>query len=319
MYPRRDHREIRSAGSAALRCTLLLAWRPPPQSAAGRPPRTPVVAVAEKVSPAVVNVSAESMVREADPFFGGFGLGAERQAQSLGSGFIVDPNGIVVTNAHVIEGASRIVVTLLDGRELEADGPRLGPRRRPGGAQGEGQRPARRPARPQLRPDDRRDGGRHRQSLRPLAHGDRGRPLRGAAAPSPRARRAAVHRLPADRRLDQPGQLGRPAGQPRRRGDRHQHRDRLGARTASASPSPPTAPAGWSTTCCASASCGRCGRAPAWSPSTPSWRAATTCRSAAAPWSSRSIPTRRRPPPASQEKDVIVAGQRPSGRRAART
>jgi len=83
--------------------------------------RTPVVAVVEKVAPAVVNISAQSTVREADPFFGMFGLGTERQAQSLGSGLIIDRNGIVVTNAHVIEGASKITVTLLDGRELEAD------------------------------------------------------------------------------------------------------------------------------------------------------------------------------------------------------
>jgi serine protease Do len=82
--------------------------------------RTPVVAAAEKVSPAVVNVSAESVVRDVDPFFGLF-FGQSQRTQSLGSGLIIDANGMVVTNAHVIEGASRIVVTTLDGRELDAD------------------------------------------------------------------------------------------------------------------------------------------------------------------------------------------------------
>ena len=82
--------------------------------------RTPVVTVAEKVSPAVVNIAAESMVRDVDPFFGGI-FTPQRRAQSLGSGLVIEPSGIVLTNAHVIEGASRIVVTLLDGRELQAD------------------------------------------------------------------------------------------------------------------------------------------------------------------------------------------------------
>jgi len=83
--------------------------------------RTPVVAVVEKVAPAVVNISAESIVREVDPFFGQFFGSRSRRSQSLGSGFVIDPTGIVVTNAHVVEGASKIVVTLLDGRELDAD------------------------------------------------------------------------------------------------------------------------------------------------------------------------------------------------------
>ncbi len=81
--------------------------------------RTPVVEVVERISPSVVNIAAETLVREADPFFGGFSR--QRRAQSVGSGLIVEGNGIVVTNSHVIEGASRIVVTTRDGRELDAD------------------------------------------------------------------------------------------------------------------------------------------------------------------------------------------------------
>lgn len=100
-----------------------------PQGAAASAPRsdnraarrTPVVAVVEKVAPAVVNISAESIVREVDPFFGQFFGSRSRRSQSLGSGFVIDSTGIVVTNAHVVEGASKIVVTLLDGRELDAD------------------------------------------------------------------------------------------------------------------------------------------------------------------------------------------------------
>ncbi len=107
--------------STRLRTVIALALFLAPLPVAAQPARrTPVVEVAEKVSPAVVNISAESIVREVDPFFGGIFGGRRRRTQSLGSGLIIDPSGIVVTNAHVIEGASRIVVTTLDGQELEA-------------------------------------------------------------------------------------------------------------------------------------------------------------------------------------------------------
>src|SRR5687768_7046152 len=82
--------------------------------------RGPVVELVEAVSPAVVNISAESMVRQADPFFGFFGS-RPRRSQSPGSGLVIDASGVVVTNAHVIEGASRIVVTTREGREPEAE------------------------------------------------------------------------------------------------------------------------------------------------------------------------------------------------------
>jgi len=106
-------------GAVFLQAGPLGAQAPSTSSQAAR--RTPLVAVVEKVSPAVVNVSAEATVRDVDPFFGMFFGRGERRTQSLGSGLIIDAHGIVVTNAHVIEGASRIVVTTLDGRELDAD------------------------------------------------------------------------------------------------------------------------------------------------------------------------------------------------------
>ncbi|MCW6510465.1 DegQ family serine endoprotease [Lichenifustis flavocetrariae] len=44
-----------------------------------------------------------------------------RRSASLGSGFIIDPSGIVITNNHVIEGANEITVILTDGRKLKAE------------------------------------------------------------------------------------------------------------------------------------------------------------------------------------------------------
>ena len=106
---------------AFLPLALSLALMGPSPAPAQSSRRTPIVEVVEMVSPAVVNIAAESIVRQADPFFGPFFGGRRRQIQSLGSGLIIEASGIVVTNAHVIDGASRIVVTTRAGLELEAD------------------------------------------------------------------------------------------------------------------------------------------------------------------------------------------------------
>src|SRR5258705_1799242 len=88
--------------------------------------RTPVVVVAHNVAPSVVNIQTEATIRrrEIDPFFDPFGMfgGQTRSytAQSLGSGFVWSSDGIIVTNNHVIEGASRITVNFNDGSNLPA-------------------------------------------------------------------------------------------------------------------------------------------------------------------------------------------------------
>ena len=90
--------------------------------------------IAEQLGPTVVNIEVESTVEAAQipdlfDFFGGnpFGLQPDipedqqaPQARSTGSGFIVDPSGYIVTNRHVIDGASRIKVQLQDDAEFEA-------------------------------------------------------------------------------------------------------------------------------------------------------------------------------------------------------
>ncbi len=84
--------------------------------------------IVKRVAPAVVNVYAEHVVENhnpflADPFFRQFfgGVPREQVERSLGSGVIVDPSGLVVTNYHVIEGASEVKVALADKREFDAD------------------------------------------------------------------------------------------------------------------------------------------------------------------------------------------------------
>jgi len=80
----------------------------------------------KRVSPAVVNIytTTTARVQRRLPFpFPGMPLppqAGERVQNSLGSGVIVRPDGLIVTNAHVVKGADEIRVVLADRRELEA-------------------------------------------------------------------------------------------------------------------------------------------------------------------------------------------------------
>jgi Do/DeqQ family serine protease len=85
--------------------------------------------IVQHVAPAVVNVYAAKVVQNRNPlfddpifrrFFGVPGGGGSQLQRSLGSGVIVDPSGLVVTNVHVIDGADDIKVSLADKREFEA-------------------------------------------------------------------------------------------------------------------------------------------------------------------------------------------------------
>jgi len=91
--------------------------------------------LAEKLMPSVVNISSTQTVRTTSnifpfqfppgsPFedmFKEFNRPTERKATALGSGFIIDKEGIVVTNNHVIEGAEDIIVSVNDAKEYKAN------------------------------------------------------------------------------------------------------------------------------------------------------------------------------------------------------
>ena len=123
---------------AAILATAVIA---PPAPAAmpamvGDTPVPSLSPIVKKVSPAVVNIATRGTIRDRgpqnplldDPFFRRFfdvppdSGPRERPFQSAGSGVIFDAKaGYIVTNAHVVENASEITVTLQDGRDLKAE------------------------------------------------------------------------------------------------------------------------------------------------------------------------------------------------------
>jgi serine protease Do len=110
-----------------LACALLVAAVQTTANAAadGDVRRDATVRAIEEVMPSVVNVSTETIVEVRDPlenvFKDFFGPDWGRRSQkSLGSGVIIDEDGYVLTNLHVVRRANRITVTLADGRVFEA-------------------------------------------------------------------------------------------------------------------------------------------------------------------------------------------------------
>jgi serine protease Do len=103
----------------------------PQIAAAITPPSNFVTQVVKQVGPAVVRIDASRTIRTQvpeiyrDPFFRQFFGGQlpdipDRQVQrGTGSGFIFDKQGRIITNAHVVDGADKVNVTLKDGRSFE--------------------------------------------------------------------------------------------------------------------------------------------------------------------------------------------------------
>src|SRR3979490_1079161 len=80
----------------------------------GKSRRTPIVPAASRLAPAVVSVNVLRRERRLpqDPFEQFFTpRGAEQVVEGYGSGFIISPDGVVITNQHVTQGGEQIVRT----------------------------------------------------------------------------------------------------------------------------------------------------------------------------------------------------------------
>ena len=82
-----------------------------------------VTQAVDRVGAAVVRIDTErTITRRVDPFFGDEAISGVPQQQMLrgqGSGFIIDRDGIILTNAHVVNQADKVTVILKDGRSVE--------------------------------------------------------------------------------------------------------------------------------------------------------------------------------------------------------
>jgi len=114
------------AYAAHLRAAPAKIWTDTPVAVApSTMPAPNWVALVSQLKPAVVNVSTKRAQQDdqgaVDPFFQKFfGRPPHRSMRSLGSGFVINTDGHLITNNHVVDGATEVRVKLSDGRELPA-------------------------------------------------------------------------------------------------------------------------------------------------------------------------------------------------------
>jgi serine protease Do len=95
-------------------------YTPPPTAKIDSSRRTAIVVAVERVAPAVVTVQTQQVQQVTDIWDLMNGGSGQRTVAGLGSGFIVRQDGYIVTNAHVIAGATTISVALRDGTTYKA-------------------------------------------------------------------------------------------------------------------------------------------------------------------------------------------------------
>ena len=101
----------------------------PPAVSQSTVPAPPWVELAKILKPAVVNINTRGTGPTPgagddgnpvpDPFRSGPGRPGPRVLRGLGSGFIISPDGYVLTNAHVVEDSDEVIVRLADAREFK--------------------------------------------------------------------------------------------------------------------------------------------------------------------------------------------------------
>ena len=219
----------RSSGSSVARddrCVGGLPGRRGSASGHGRPaqaappaqasnPYDTVIRVYRDARPSVVTVVSSTV----QP-----GFRSEPEPQGTGPGFIIDNQGHILTNSHVVADANRLEVTLATGTTLPAEAHRAGfalrPRRDPG------PHPRRSATRADPGDSDKVQVGEQVVAIG-NPYGLDGTVTQGSSAAAPACQRAGAGRRAGqrdpDRRFDQPWQLRRPAVQRKRRGHRRQH------------------------------------------------------------------------------------------------